>query len=159
MMVDTFRMKLVLPLVLAFILAAAIAGAKAQNTSSPQSMPSAKTDKLRPTLPAMNAQRGRKVFTEKGCVVCHSINGVGGHIGPPLDTQYMPLPMDPFGFIARMWRGAAAMALMQDEVFGDVISLSGADLVDLVAFAYDAEEQKKLEPEQIPPKLKAYLTQ
>lgn len=133
--------------------------ANAQSTLGTLIQPAAKSDKLRPTLPAMNARRGRKLFAEKGCVVCHSINGVGGHIGPPLDTANMPLPMDPFGFIARMWRGSAAMALMQEEVFGDVIDLSGQDLVDLVAFAYDLEEQKKLTEDQIPKRLKNILPQ
>jgi len=129
----------------------------AQNVYAAQVTLAAKENKLRPALPAMNAQRGRKLFATKGCVVCHSVNGVGANIGPPLDTATMPLPMDAFGFIARMWRGAAAMSLMQEDIFGDVIDLSGQDLVDLVAFAYDEEEQKKLTEDQIPQRLKKLL--
>jgi len=110
-------------------------------------------------IPAMDSRRGRKLFAEKGCAVCHSVNGVGGILGPPLDEANMPEPMDIFGFVARMWRGAASMALMQEEVFGDVIDLSGQDLVDLVAFAHDENEQKKLTPDQIPEKLRNILAQ
>ena len=29
-------------------------------------------------MPMMNPARGRKLFASKGCVTCHSINGVGG---------------------------------------------------------------------------------
>ncbi len=29
-------------------------------------------------MPSMDAARGRIPFASKGCVVCHSINGVGG---------------------------------------------------------------------------------
>ncbi len=144
---------LVLALVLPF------STAQAQSTSNTQVQMTGKGNKLRPTLPAMNAQRGRKLFAEKGCVVCHSVNGVGAIIGPPLDTANMPLPMDAFGFIARMWRGAPAMALMQEDIFGDIIDLTGQDLVDLVAFAYDEEEQKKLTKDQIPQKIRDILPQ
>jgi len=129
----------------------------AQGKSGMQNKPAVKANKLRPAFPAMNARRGRKLFATKGCAVCHSINGVGGHIGPPLDWSNMPRPLDAFGFLARMWRGAASMSVMQEEVFGDVIKLTGQDLVDLVAFAHDAEEQKKLTEDQIPQKLRNIL--
>ena len=36
-------------------------------------------------MPPIDPARGRKVFVEKGCVACHSVNGVGGDIGPSLD--------------------------------------------------------------------------
>ena len=29
-------------------------------------------------MPMMNPARGRELFASKGCVVCHSFNGVGG---------------------------------------------------------------------------------
>ena len=131
----------------------------AQSTPGMQDKPAVKTSKLRPALPPMNARRGRKLFAEKGCAVCHSINGVGGHIGPSLDWSNMPEPMDAFGFIARMWRGAPSMALMQEDIFGDIIALTGQDLVDLVAFAHDPEEQKKLTKDQIPQRLRNILPQ
>lgn len=104
-------------------------------------------------VPQMDSIRGRKVFVETGCVVCHSINKVGGDIGPSLNAKDMPSSMNAFEFAARMWRGASAMTAMQQEMFGDVISLTGQDLADLVAFAHDEKEQKKLTKSQIPEKL------
>ena len=100
--------------------------------------------------PPMDAERGREVFVQKGCVACHSVNGVGGDLGPPLDAADMPSPMNAFEFSARMWRGARAMTEMQEDLLGEVISLDGQDLADLVVFAHDPEEQAKLTEDQIP---------
>lgn len=101
-------------------------------------------------LPPMDPARGRELFVQEGCVVCHSVNGVGGDLGPPLNSEAMPRPMNAFEFAARMWRGAAAMTALQEQILGDVISLSGQDLADLVAFAHDEHEQAKLDARDIP---------
>ncbi len=58
--------------------------------------------------------------------------------------------MNSIEFAARMWRGAQAMTGLQEAMLGDVISLDGQDLADLVAFAHDAEEQARLTEGQIP---------
>ena len=100
-------------------------------------------------MPPMDPERGRHVFVEKGCVACHSVNGVGGDLGPALNAADMPSPMNAFDFTARMWRGAQAMTALQEDLLGEVISLDGQDLADLVAFAHDAEEQAKLTADQI----------
>jgi mono/diheme cytochrome c family protein len=101
-------------------------------------------------MPPMDAQRGRHIFVEKGCVACHSVNGVGGDLGPALNAGDMPRPMNAFEFAARMWRGAQAMTALQEDLLGAVISLDGQDLADLVAFAHDEAEQAKLTEDQIP---------
>jgi cytochrome c2 len=87
-------------------------------------------------MPPMDPARGRQVFIQKGCVACHSVNGVGGDLGPALNAADMPSPMNSFEFAARMWRGAQAMTALH--------------LADLVAFAHDGEEQAKLTRDQIP---------
>lgn len=92
--------------------AIAIAGAKVSNAaaiaeeSAGQAVPGL-------VMPSMDAVRGKQLFASKGCVVCHSINGVGGADAPRLDAATMPLPMNPFEFFARMWRGAVPMVIMQ----------------------------------------------
>lgn len=103
-------------------------------------------------MPPMSSHRGREVFLEKGCVVCHSINGVGGKVGPNLDAADMPSPMNAFEFAARMWRGAPAMVLMQQDQLGEFVNLTGEELADLVAFVHDAEEQEELSINQVPEK-------
>ncbi len=101
-------------------------------------------------LPAMDAARGRQLFVNKGCVMCHSVNGVGTEIGPSLNAADMPFPMNILEFAARMWRGASTMTAMQEERLGGVISLTGQELADLIAFAHDAAEQERLTESQIP---------
>jgi cytochrome c len=105
-------------------------------------------------MPSMDAERGKKLFASKGCVVCHSINGVGGEDAPPLDASTMPMPMSPFEFSAKMWRGAEAMVALQREELGEPIELSGQDLADIVAFVHHAEVQKEFSDADIPPRVK-----
>ena len=106
------------------------------------------------TMPTMDAESGRKLFASKGCVVCHSVNGVGGEDAPPLDAAIMPLPMNPFEFAARMWGGAEAMVALQREELGEPIELSGQELADIIAFVHDGEEQKKFSEADMPDQIK-----
>jgi mono/diheme cytochrome c family protein len=101
-------------------------------------------------IPRMDAVAGRSLFASKGCVVCHSINGVGGEDAPPLDAEYMDTPMNPFEFAARMWRGAEAMVILQREELGDVIELTGEELAAIIAFVHDADEQATFSEQELP---------
>ncbi len=103
-------------------------------------------------MPMMNPARGRKVFAAKGCVVCHAINGVGGNHGPELDMSRMG-PMNPFEFAAKMWRGAEAMAVLQQEELGETIELTGQDLADIIAFVHSAEEVGRFSEADMPHKI------
>lgn len=101
-------------------------------------------------IPPMDAAAGRELFAARGCVVCHSINGVGGIDAPPLDAEFMFLPMNPFDFAARMWGGAEAMVELQREELGDVIYLNGDELAAIIAFVHDADEQALFSEADIP---------
>ena len=91
-----------------------------------------------------DAGEGRRLFVEKGCVICHSVNGVGGKAAPPLDAQTQLDVADPVGFASRMWRGAPAMIELQGLELGYSIWLEPQEMVDLATFAANATEQKKL---------------
>ncbi len=104
-------------------------------------------------MPMMNAARGRKLFASKGCVTCHAVNGVGGEDAPPLDAHTMQLFMNPFEFVAMMWRGAATMITLQEEALGEQINFTGEELADIIAFAHDEEEQHKFTEADIPPEI------
>ena len=65
------------------------------------------------------------------------MNGIGGKAGPRLDTAMANKFANPVEFAARMWRGAAAMTLLQSMEFGYQISLNGQDIADLSAFVAD----------------------
>ena len=104
-------------------------------------------------MPMMNSNRGRILFAAKGCVACHSINGVGGEDAPALDAHSMEPFMNLFDFAARMWRGAASMIVMQEEVFGEQIEFTGEELADIIAFLHDDGEQHKFSEADIPPEI------
>ncbi len=108
-------------------------------------------------MPMMNPARGRKLYAVKGCVSCHSINGVGGEDAPNLDAHSMQPYMNPFDFAARMWRGAAAMIMLQEDAMGGQIEFSGKELADIIAFVHDEEEQHKFSEADIPPEIMAMM--
>lgn len=110
-------------------------------------------------LPPMDSHRGHMLFINKGCILCHQINGVGGDVGPSMNADDMPSPMNVFEFAARMLKGAPAMVAMQQEEFGEVISLTGQDLADLVAFAHDEKMQATVSLSQVPEKWRQRITQ
>lgn len=101
-------------------------------------------------LPKMDAAKGRELFAAKGCVVCHSVNGIGGEDAPMLDAEFMDLPMNPFEFAARMWRGAPAMVAAQEDELGGRIEFTGEELASIIAFVHDADEQKRFSEKDIP---------
>ncbi|WP_306252151.1 cytochrome c [Parvularcula sp. IMCC14364] len=92
-------------------------------------------------VPEVNARRGRILFTVKGCVICHQVNGVGGTAAPALSASRQPESINPLTFTARMWRGAAAMTQLQNIELGYTIELDDQDFADLAAFAESPEEQ------------------
>lgn len=92
-------------------------------------------------MPEMDAERGMTLFAEKGCVTCHSINGVGGHDATPLDAHSMEPMMNPFEFAAKMWTMAPYMIAAQEEAFGEQIQFTGDELADIIAFVHDDMQQ------------------
>jgi len=149
-------------------IAAALAGASAAAVgqgSSPAQPPS--TQPKGPTLlnpegmglliPPMNAQRGRALFASKGCVVCHSMNGVGGGGASNLDASEQGRLVNPYDFAARMWRGAGAMIALQNRDLGYQIQLDGREIADLAAFAHDKAEQRRFSEDDIPPLVRELL--
>jgi len=109
------------------------------------------------TVAAGDAAKGRETFVQKGCVLCHSINGVGGKAGPALDVADDYVKADPLGFAARIWRGAPAMVEFQSLELGYVIDLTGEDIADLAAFAASRSEQKKLLDSAIPEPMRSSI--
>lgn len=108
-------------------------------------------------LPTMDSRRGAEAFMNRGCIVCHRINGVGGEIGPSFNAADMPQPMNAFEFAARMWRGADSMVQMQEELFGAMIELDGQELADIVAFVHDEDVQASISEEAIPEQYRSLI--
>ena len=108
-------------------------------------------------MPAMDPLRGKELFASKGCVVCHSINGVGGTDAAKLDASTMAPTMNPFEFFAKMWLGAAPMIAMQQTELGHQIEFDGQDLADIVAFVHNQQVQKTFTAADIPAVIKKHM--
>ena len=108
-------------------------------------------------LPTMDPADGRKLFASKGCVVCHSVNGIGGKDAPPLDASTMPGMVNPFDFVAEMWQGAEMMIAMQTQELKEQTSFTGQELANIIAFVHDKEEQKKFSEADITPEIKSKM--
>ena len=85
-------------------------------------------------LPQLDADRGRRLFVDRACVVCHAVNDVGGKAGPSFDAVGDRNHVDVLAFAAGMWRGADPMIVLQAMELGYQIELTGQDLGDLAAF-------------------------
>jgi len=100
---------------------------------------------------------GRDLFVDKGCVICHSVNGAGGKAAPALDAPFGAPAVDPLDFAARMWRGAPAMIELQTVELGYSIDLTAYEIADLAAFAADRQAQKSLTADALPETVRAGL--
>ncbi|NQU57862.1 MAG: c-type cytochrome [Rhodospirillales bacterium] len=96
---------------------------------------------VRLVMPLMSPERGREIFVSKGCVACHSINGVGGHDATAMDAHDLKSLMNPFDFAAKMWNHAPAMIAAQEGAFGEQLYFTGEELADIIAFIHDDETQ------------------
>jgi cytochrome c len=128
--------------------------AAAFHIAQPAVAQGAKVQKM--ALPLANAAEGRRLFVNKGCVVCHSVNGVGGKAAPAQDTAGAAY-VDVFDFVARMWRGAPTMIVLQEMELGYQIDLSGDELAHLAAFAADPAEQARFSDSEIPEVIRDWM--
>ncbi len=120
-------------------------------------MPGAMPGVLNLKMPDMDAAVGRKLFAAKGCVACHSINGVGGRHARALDASTMKSTTHPFEFAAKMWAAAPYMIAAQEEALGAQILFTGEELAHIVAFAHSDAEQRIFSKADIPPEVMSMM--
>jgi mono/diheme cytochrome c family protein len=82
--------------------------------------------------PPGRAQTGRRLFTEKRCVVCHKIGSTGAAIGPPLDR--LTWAASPIALAATMWNHGAQMAEVMEREKVTRPTFVGSELADLIAY-------------------------
>ena len=107
--------------------------------------------------PAGNPQSGRQLFVNKGCIICHSVNDVGGRAALPLDAPPEGQKVDPLVFAAAMWQGASAMLSLQLNTIGYQIGVTGDELRDLAAFASDLEAQAEFSLDDVPADIRPWI--
>ena len=83
--------------------------------------------------PQGNRSAGERLFKERKCIVCHSVNGVGGKSAPPLGSQggqaYTPNAM-----ASAMWSHATGMWQAMDRAGIQRPQLTAQQAADLYAF-------------------------
>ena len=84
--------------------------------------------------PAQDPLAGSRVFGAKGCAKCHSVNGVGGKIGP--DLGRIPRPKSFYDLAAAMWNHLPKMAEAMRQFGVARPYLDPRETADLIAFLY-----------------------
>lgn len=135
----------------------AACGQQPQEAAPPETEIPAGEEGLEVVSRNIDSATGRALFIDKGCVICHAVNGVGGKAAPALDAEIGEQAIDPLEFAARMWRGAPAMIELQSIELGYSIYLTADEIADLAAFASDREEQKRLSADQLPENIRGGL--
>jgi mono/diheme cytochrome c family protein len=79
-----------------------------------------------------NAAEGRRLFSEKRCILCHQVGGTGGVVGPNLDSlrQFA----SPIFITSAMWNHGPQMAAKMKERGVERPTFTGPELRDLIAF-------------------------
>ena len=149
----------ILPLTAGAVLAVSLTVLTLGNPTNGQSEAdeTSPTSPLRYYLTPANSARGKQLFVNKGCVVCHSVNNAGGDAGPALDIDPSSRTIDVFEFAARMWKGAEEMVALQVMEVGFPIELNGQELAHLAYFLHDYDAQKSFSDQDIPPIVRELL--
>jgi mono/diheme cytochrome c family protein len=82
--------------------------------------------------PPGNATEGRRLFTEKRCILCHQVGGTGGVVGPNLEglRQFA----SPIFIASAMWNHGPQMAAKMKERGIERPTFTAQELRDLIAF-------------------------
>lgn len=84
-------------------------------------------------LPA-NPLQGSRLFTEKGCLRCHSVYGVGGVTGPDLGQGILKRPL--LDIAGAMWNHSPRMAHVFQEQRATRPQFKPEEMASLLAFLY-----------------------
>ena len=84
--------------------------------------------------PTQDPIAGEKLFTAKGCVRCHAVNGAGGNVGP--DLAGVPRPHTFFDLAAALWNHTPKMAARMKQLGLARPQLDGREVGDLTAYLY-----------------------
>jgi cytochrome c2 len=80
------------------------------------------------------ADEGRRLFRDKGCILCHSVGGEGSRVGPDLAERGLHWSLTQFA--AAMWNKAPAMMKEMKARSISVPRLQASEMADLVAYLY-----------------------
>jgi mono/diheme cytochrome c family protein len=79
-----------------------------------------------------NVERGRRVYADKRCIVCHQVGGTGGVVGPSLDR--VTLFDSPVALAAAMWNHGPQMSEAMRARGISRPTFNNTELLDLIAY-------------------------
>jgi mono/diheme cytochrome c family protein len=85
-------------------------------------------------------QTGKILFTEKHCVRCHSVGGVGGVFAPRLDS--LPRSVSPLRIAQDLWNHGSAMVNVMRSLNLDVPRFEGNEIIDILAYLRSQGERR-----------------
>lgn len=89
--------------------------------------------------PPGDPDRGRELFSDKRCVMCHQVHGVGGVIGPNLEfVSYFGSPIQ---VAAAMWNHGPKMTEAMQAAGIERPTLTGRELIDLISYLETAARE------------------
>ena len=80
-------------------------------------------------------RNGKTLFRERGCILCHSIDGDGGKVGPDLGSQHNRPPTIT-QFAGLMWNHSPAMLARMDEATFAKTLFAQREMADLISYLY-----------------------
>ncbi len=83
-------------------------------------------------------ERGRELFTQRKCLRCHSVGGIGGNAGPALD-RFRPY-QSPVFITTAFWNKAQKMAEAMLEMGIKRPVFEGNEIMDIMAFIRENAE-------------------
>lgn len=83
-----------------------------------------------------SVSKGRKLLSDKGCIVCHEVAGSGGDKGPDFDQ--LQQFASPLYMVQAMWNHGPAMQDEMKELGIKYPTLTGQDIVDITSYIQQA---------------------
>jgi len=81
-----------------------------------------------------NPGQGKKLFSKKGCIDCHAVNGHGKNIGPDLTEFNWSVSVTEIAGI--MWNHGSEMAALMQEQRIAYPKFTAKEMADLIAYLY-----------------------
>lgn len=120
---------------LAVLATAVLAYEGYQSPWSPVFTATGQLEKVKPSL-IVNltgpAKQGAYLFSSKGCIACHQIDGVGGARGPSLDHVYQTFSADPARIYEQILYGGGGTSYQAMPAFGSI--LNPTQVSQIIAF-------------------------
>ena len=95
------------------------------------------TNQERAYLSPGNPRQGKKVFRDKGCILCHSRSQTAGRIGPVLED--LPLHKSAADIAGMMWNHGDTMLRTMQAGQIPWPTFEGKEMADLIAYLYFAK--------------------